>query len=193
MTKVRRLRAFTLIELLVVVAIIAILIGILLPSLARAKQSAIKTACSANLKQVGMGIQMYQQNSADKFPTARYMPPPFLSIYNDPALPTLILQMTASDQKVFKCPGDNTVFSLIDPQTQLICGSSFCYNIMLCGKDVDDTFLAKRADFRDTEIPVCYDYDGGTFTLTDGSSITVPSFHLLRNLLFADGHVGNYQ
>jgi prepilin-type N-terminal cleavage/methylation domain-containing protein/prepilin-type processing-associated H-X9-DG protein len=193
MTNRRCPRAFTLIELLVVVAIIGILTGILLPALTRARQAATKAACSANLRQVGMGIQMYQQNSADKFPTARYMPRPFLSLFADPPLPALILQSMATEQKVFQCPGDKGyVFSLVDSQTGQICGSSYCYNIMLGGRDVDNSFLAKRADFTAADISVSYDCDGGPFSFMDGTSMSTPKFHLLRNLLFADGHVGNY-
>jgi prepilin-type N-terminal cleavage/methylation domain-containing protein/prepilin-type processing-associated H-X9-DG protein len=54
-----RTKAFTLIELLVVVAIIALLISILLPSLARAKQRALATRCLANLKGIGIGLVAY--------------------------------------------------------------------------------------------------------------------------------------
>lgn len=61
-------RGFTLIELLVVIAIISILAGMLLPALARARESARRTSCASNLRQLGFVFEMYASEHAGAFP-----------------------------------------------------------------------------------------------------------------------------
>lgn len=63
----KKFSAFTLIELLVVVAIIALLISILLPSLSRARELSKRTVCASNLRGIGQAMYIYAQDG-DKFP-----------------------------------------------------------------------------------------------------------------------------
>ncbi|MCR9295085.1 MAG: DUF1559 domain-containing protein [bacterium] len=67
MTKFRRHSGFTIIELLVVIGVIAILAALLLPAINRARESARKASCQNNLRQIGIGLNMF----SDVDPQAR--------------------------------------------------------------------------------------------------------------------------
>src|SRR5438105_4201516 len=64
----RRRHAFTLVELLVVIGIIAVLIGILLPALSKARRQALLTVCMSNQKQLINALLMYCNDNNGRFP-----------------------------------------------------------------------------------------------------------------------------
>src|SRR2546428_7716410 len=102
----RKTIGFTLVELLVVIGIITVLIAVLLPALARAREHAVRTQCAANLRSLGQALTMYTQQHG-------YYPGCFVGMGGSRAYavwPTRLRAFLNGEQRVFHCPARGSEF-----------------------------------------------------------------------------------
>jgi prepilin-type N-terminal cleavage/methylation domain-containing protein/prepilin-type processing-associated H-X9-DG protein len=167
-----RTRAFTLIELLVVLAIIGILAAVLLPVLARTKETGRSAACLSNLHQIGVGLQLYVQDNQNLLPVMYDK-----ATNNAPKLgPSMDIVLTPfiGSSNVFRCPSDNhKLFQLT--------GSSYSWNVLLNGQDADHLQMLTNI-FSPTQIFIVLDKE--KFHIAQGQKRAI-------NFLYADGHIKN--
>ncbi len=174
-----RPKAFTLVELLVVIGIIALLVGILIPTLSRARASAQATVCLSNLRELGNSFNLYLEQSGGRVP--RVNPLPFSNpLYNTqpiayanppynefPSLLETFEKQIDQDSGAWQCPSDTLLdISAEDTRDAAVVdyvnnngitrygdayGTSYDYNPFVNAFREGDKFLDVLADHKQRE------------------------------------------
>ena len=103
--ELRPRRGFTLVELLVVLAIIGILMGLLIPAIQYIRNSAMRTHCQSNLRQIGIAMDQYLDSKGvrGRFPDVRRLG---ITSSDRPSLFDVLGKFTEEDSRIFECPAD---------------------------------------------------------------------------------------
>lgn len=201
----RNKKAFTLIELLVVISIIALLMGVLLPSLAKARTIAKRTLCGSNIRQIGIATEMYTSDYDYCYPASE-------DAVEDPKNPgkTYFLWMGRGFRGIIKpyldnqegrtsvlcCPGDKTQDDKYDA-TSYGYSMSFYHSVEQINsiKSVAGTYAnpqepvlqrAGNAKFPSQKIIYGEWYSNHEHIDNDGGWWC---FEGTRNFIFVDGHI----
>lgn len=175
-------RGFTLVELLVVIAIVGMLIALILPAVQHARESARKTECKSNLRQIGLAIDQYidRQGIRGKFPDAAQMPS-----YNKdlPPLYEVLGEHIEDNQNLFRCPSDKFLDPNATHETYFDAeGLSYEYhNLRFANKTREQARLGWSGEERSSSrVIVVNDFEPFHGPKGEDGS---------RNFLYMDGHV----
>lgn len=134
-------RYFTLLELLVTIGIMALLAGLLLPAFTHVRESARRTSCLNNLRQIGTALELYGAASGYRLPVCSGSYDPECG----PSVKTVLISYVSGNQGVWRCPSD--------PRKEIGDGS-YDWNVYANGLRMDEKTLKVQG----FTMPVMSDY-----------------------------------